>query len=55
MDFFKSPGNGSMTNSLLILTGLLVMSVLLATRLKESTLLTERKPAETAATSDQEK
>jgi MFS family permease len=47
MDFFKSPGNGSMTSSLLILTGLLILSFLLATRLKESALLTEKKPVET--------
>jgi len=47
MDFFKSPGNGSMTSSLLILTGLLILSFLLATRLRESALLTEKKPVET--------
>jgi MFS family permease len=46
MDYFKSPVNGSMTISLLILTALLVVSVLLATRLKESNLLIEKKPAE---------
>ena len=44
MDFFKSPGNGSMTSSLLILTGLLILSFLLATRLRESKLLIEEKP-----------
>jgi len=47
MDLFKTSANGSMTNSLMILTGLLIMSFFLATRLKESTLLTEKKPAET--------
>jgi hypothetical protein len=47
MDFFKSPGNGSMTSSLLILTGLLILSFLLATRLRESKLLIEEKPVET--------
>ena len=47
MDFFKTPGTGSMTYSLLILTGLLIMSFFLATRLKESTLLTKEKPVET--------
>jgi MFS family permease len=50
MDFFKTPGTGSMTYSLLILTGLLMISFLLATRLRESTLLTKEKPFETAAT-----
>ena len=44
MDFFKSPRNGSMTSSLLILTGLLILSFLLATRLRESKLLIEEKP-----------
>jgi MFS family permease len=47
MDFFKTPGNGSMTYSLVILTGLLILSFLLATRLRESKLLTEAKDAET--------
>lgn len=46
MDFFKTPGNGSMTYSLVILTGLLILSFLLATRLRESKLLTEEKTAE---------
>ena len=52
MDFFKSPINGSMTYSLLILTVLLVISFLLATRLKESSLLSEKRPAETLAGKD---
>jgi MFS family permease len=39
MDFFKNPINGSMTSSLLILTGLLFLSLILATRLKESSIL----------------
>jgi MFS family permease len=47
MDFFKNTGSGSMTYSLLIMTGMLIMSFFLATRLKESTLLTEKKPVET--------
>jgi MFS family permease len=47
MDFFKTPGTGSMTYSLVILTVLLILSFLLATRLKESKLLTEEKTAET--------
>jgi len=51
MDFFKTPGSGSMKYSLLILTGLLVVSLFLATRLKESTLLTEEKPV--GSTQDQ--
>jgi MFS family permease len=40
MDSFRSPGTGSMTPSLVVLIGLMVLSVLLCTRLKESTLLT---------------
>jgi ABC-type transport system involved in cytochrome c biogenesis permease subunit len=39
MDSFRSP-TGSMTPSLLVLIGLMVLSVLLCTRLRESTLLT---------------
>jgi MFS family permease len=42
MDSFRSPGTGSMTPSLLVLIGLMVLSVLLCTRLKESTLLAVR-------------
>jgi len=40
MDSFKSPGTGSMTPSLVVLIGLMVLGVLLSTRLRESTLLT---------------
>jgi sugar phosphate permease len=40
MDSFRSPGTGSMTPSLVALIGLMILSVLLSTRLKESTLLT---------------
>jgi MFS family permease len=43
MDFFKSPVNGSMTTSLVILTGLLLLSFILATSLRESALLTKEK------------
>jgi len=43
MDLFKNPLSGSMTNSLLILTGLLLVSFLLATRLKESALMNQEK------------
>jgi MFS family permease len=43
MDFFKSPVNGSMTTSLVILTGLLLFSFILATSLRESALLTKEK------------
>jgi len=43
MDSFKSPANGSMTTSLVVLVGLLVLCLLLGTRLKEpKTLLTEQ-------------
>ena len=42
MDSFKSPGSGSMTSSLVVLIGLMVLSLFLSTRLKEShTALTE--------------
>lgn len=41
MDVLKSPATGSMTLSLLILTGLMVLALLLATRLKESTILAD--------------
>jgi len=40
MDSFKSPGTGSMTPSLVVLIGLMVLGVLVGTRLRESTLLT---------------
>jgi len=40
MDALKSPVTGSMTLSLLILTGLMALALLLATRLKESKALT---------------
>jgi len=39
MDSLKDPASGSMTTSLLLLVGLLVVAVLISTRLKESTLL----------------
>ncbi|NVO20110.1 MAG: MFS transporter [Bacteroidetes bacterium] len=39
MDFFKSPTNGSMTLPLLVLIGLMVLSFILAFRLKESPML----------------
>ncbi|MCX6284261.1 MAG: MFS transporter [Bacteroidetes bacterium] len=41
MDALKAAGNGSMTTSLLILTGLLLISCLIAVRLKESSMLTK--------------
>lgn len=39
MDSLKSPGTGSMTSSLVVLIGLMVLSLLLCTRLRESTVL----------------
>jgi hypothetical protein len=42
MDALKS-SSGSMTLSLLILTGLLVLALVLATQLRESELLTGRR------------
>jgi MFS family permease len=41
MDSFKDPATGSMTPSLLILIGLMLLSLLVATRLHESKLLAE--------------
>ncbi len=41
MDALKSPTTGSMTVSLVILAGLMAVALLLATRLKESKILTE--------------
>jgi cyanate permease len=43
MDGFKSP-DGSMTTSLVVLIALMALSLLLSTRLKESALLTGKKP-----------
>jgi len=39
MDAFKSPATGSMTTSLLVLLGLMVIALLVATRLRESEVL----------------
>ena len=41
MDSFKSPETGSMMASLAVLIGLLFLSLLVSTRLKESALITE--------------
>jgi cyanate permease len=41
MDSFKSTITGSMTRSLVILIGLMIMSILMAFRLKESTILSK--------------
>jgi MFS family permease len=40
MDSFKSPATGSMTSPLVVLIGLMVLSLLLCTRLRESPLMT---------------
>lgn len=40
MDSFKSPVTGSMTPSLIVLIGLMILGLLLCTRLKESALIT---------------
>jgi MFS family permease len=42
MDAFRVPGTGSMTPSLLVMTGLMVIGALLATRLRESPFTAER-------------
>jgi hypothetical protein len=39
MDSLKSPINGSMTKSLIVLIGLMVISILISLRLKESKIL----------------
>ena len=44
MDSLKSPGTGSMTFSLVVLIGLMVLGLLLGSRLKEpKAMLTEKK------------
>jgi MFS family permease len=45
MDGFKSPITGSMSASLIVLIGLMVISLLLSTRLKESTMIVEQEAA----------
>ncbi len=40
MDAFKSPATGSMTTSLVVLIGLMVLGLLLSTRLRESAMMT---------------
>jgi MFS family permease len=46
MDMYKATGTGSMTLSLLVLIGLMVVGFLLSTRLRESLLLTGKKSME---------
>ena len=41
MDSFKVPGTGSMTPSLIVMIGLMLVSVMLSTRLHESELLAD--------------
>jgi cyanate permease len=45
MDLFKVPGTGSMSPFLVVLMGLLAFGALLATRLRESALITGRGPS----------
>jgi cyanate permease len=45
MDQFKIPGTGSMSPSLIVLIGLLALGAVLATRLRESALITRREPS----------
>jgi LPXTG-motif cell wall-anchored protein len=40
MDAFKVPATGSMTPSLLVLIGLMIVGALLSTRLRESRMMT---------------
>jgi MFS family permease len=47
MDIFKNPETGSMTSSLLVLVGLMLIGVFLSMGLKESALLTGNPPGET--------
>jgi LPXTG-motif cell wall-anchored protein len=42
MDQFKVPATGSMTPSLVVLIGLMALVAILATRLRESALISER-------------
>ena len=49
MDAFKNPDTGSMTASLLVLAGLMVIGLLLSTRLTESTLLARESHGEGTA------
>jgi len=42
MDAFKEPSTGSMTTSLVVLIGLMLLGVIISTRLKESTLITDQ-------------
>ena len=49
MDSFKNPDTGSMTASLLVLSGLMVIGLLLSTRLTESTLLARESSGEESA------
>jgi hypothetical protein len=41
MDSFKSPLTGSMTRSLVMMIGLMVLSILMSFRLKESKILSK--------------
>jgi cyanate permease len=41
MDSFKSPISGSMTNPMIVLIGLMVLSLLISTRLKESPMMSK--------------
>jgi hypothetical protein len=43
MDSFKSALTGSMTRSLIVLIGCMLLGIFLSTRLKESTLITKGK------------
>ena len=43
MDSFKSPVNGSMTNPLAVMIVLTILCLLLATQLKESPFMTDKK------------
>ena len=43
MDSFKSPENGSMTNPLIVMIVFTVLCLLLATQLKESPFMTDKK------------
>jgi LPXTG-motif cell wall-anchored protein len=49
MDAFKNPDTGSMSSSLLVLAGLMVIGLLLSTRLTESTLLARESSGEELA------
>jgi hypothetical protein len=46
LDIFKSKADGSMSNPLMVLIGLMVLSLIASTRLKESAMIGKTEPEE---------